>query len=168
MWWSWFVCQIQFCLVLVIVLRNKCLHLEFFWPVFSCIRTEFGDLLNITQLYSRFTILLDKFKFFVFFEQFFIEISFPWNLTMIDPFQPRFALRMEICFALQSFVLLCFSVNFWTLSNKYFNSFAVLEQVFNSSTWLLWRTIISLVCCCVLYRSFSVVSSNEIIMLRTI
>ena len=32
-------------------MREKCLHLEFFWSVFSGIRTEYGEILRIS-LYS--------------------------------------------------------------------------------------------------------------------
>ena len=33
-------------LLIVISLREKCPNKQFFWSVFSCIRTEYGDLLR--------------------------------------------------------------------------------------------------------------------------
>ena len=29
-------------------LREKCPYLEFFWPVFSCIRTEYGEIRSLS------------------------------------------------------------------------------------------------------------------------
>ena len=33
-----------------ITLREKCLYLEFFWPVFSRIRTEYGDIQSMRNI----------------------------------------------------------------------------------------------------------------------
>ena len=34
-------------------LREKCPNLEFFWSVFPCIRTEYGELLRIWTLFTQ-------------------------------------------------------------------------------------------------------------------
>ena len=37
---------------LTITLREKCSYLEFFWSVFSCICTEYGEILSVFSPYA--------------------------------------------------------------------------------------------------------------------
>ena len=36
-----------------VMLRKKCPYSEFFWPIFSFFRTEYGDILNISPYSAR-------------------------------------------------------------------------------------------------------------------